>query len=107
MYTSRLSEKAMEEMKRLLLLSLFVSPAFAGGEDFHVPERPYECELLKPVDLNGWNQVPAEDRLRISELVYQRKAVMQKRQTLLCRDVSGGKVIDEFLSSQWWWKAKK
>ena len=81
--------------------------AFAGGEDFHTPDRPYECELLKPVDLIGWHQVPAEDRLHISELVFKNKAVMQKRPTLLCRDVSGGKVTSEFVVYQWWWKAKK
>lgn len=90
-----------------LLIFGIVSAAFAGGEHFSLPEKQVECELLKPADLYGWNQVPAEDRLRISEQVYLKKARMQRRQTLLCRDVSGGKVMAEFVVWQWWWKAGK
>lgn len=97
-------------MKPLLLLSLFISPALAGGGEYTVPDKPIECEALIPVDLEprtGWKVVRAEDRHFISEKVYQRKAEMQKRQTLLCRDVSGGKVTPEFVLSQWWYRYKK
>ena len=95
---------------KYLLLILFISPAFAGGEEYSVPDKQIECEALIPADLEahtGWKVVRAEDRLTTSEKVFQKKAVMQRRQTLLCRDVSGGKVTAEFVVYQWWWRAKK
>lgn len=91
-------------MLAFLLIFGIVSAAFAGGEDFTPPEKQIECELILPADLYGWKQVPAEDRLRISEQVYLKKAKMQRRQTLLCRDVSGSKVMNEFVVWQWWYK---
>ena len=97
-------------MKHLVLLSMLASPAFAGGEEYTVPDKQIECEALIPADLEertGWKVVRAEDRLTLSEKVFQRKAVMQRRQTLLCRDVSGGKVTSEFTGYQWWYKVKK
>lgn len=96
-------------MKHLLLLSLFISPAYAGGGEYTVPDKPIECDALIPADLEartGWKVVRAEDRHFIAEKVYQRKAQMQRRQTLLCRDVSSGKVTSEFVLNQWWWRAK-
>ena len=36
----------LEEMKRLLLLSLFVSPAFAGGQEYYLPSPEGNCGVL-------------------------------------------------------------
>ena len=95
---------------RCLFLLLFCSTAFAGGGEYDVPDKPYECDALIPADLepvHGWKVVRAEDRLLIGEQVSQGKAKWQKRLTLLCRDVSGGKVSAEFMAYQLWFKVVK
>lgn len=107
-------------MKHLFLLSLFISPAFAGGgeytvaenirwREYTVAEKQIECDALIPADLEartGWKVIRAEDRHFIAEKVYQGKAQWQRRMTLLCRDTSSGKVTSEFVLNQWWWRAK-
>ena len=92
-----------------VLFSLLISTAYAGGGEYTVPDKPIECDALIPADLEartGWKVVRAEDRHFIAEKVYQGRAQWQRRMTLLCRDMSSGKVTSEFMVYQWWWRAK-
>ena len=88
----------------ILLLSL---PAFAGGEDFNLPEKRIDCYANPQADLVGWKRVEAVDRFRIANLASEGKVKMRHEHSLLCQNTEGGKVTAEYVIFEWWYREKK
>lgn len=51
----------------------------------------------------GWLRLWEADRMTVALLVAEKKAVIKREPSLVCRDV-GRDEINRFVAHEWWWK---
>lgn len=112
MHTIRLSEKAEVEMIKAIILSLFISPAFAGGADETVDPlngcfqrvgySGEEIAIQQEDFVNNrklYMEIPDPERFKVSKLCWEGKARCITTATV-CRE--NGRVA--YTGTAWWWR---
>ena len=75
-----------------------------GQQDIHLPDVTCFANPSSFMVIEGWMRLWDVDRARVTALVSEGKAELQREDSLVCHDVRPGGGPYRVVVGEWWWR---